>query len=340
MKVLSVVIKSYYKGHDNPPDAVEPMYLAFTQPLVSLGHEMEHFDQVRTRAEQGRDACGEQFVARVKGGGFDLVLFQNQMGSDDWMPPEAIAEAGRHAPVVAWNTDDDWQWEDYTRHQARYFTFMATTYPHIYEANRAAYPNLLLSQWGCLDTYADHRRKKDLAFTFAGQIYGSRADECRFLRRRAGLKTFGVGSLEVNYPILFRHRVRRFASKVIDLRDKAMPFREVNQIWNRSRVSYTPMGASVDPKMLQIKSRAFEMGLSGTLMLCQLSPNLERYYEPGKEFVAFDGLEDCVEKAKYYLRREAERAKIAAAYYERTLAEHLWQHRFQQLFNQVGLRAA
>ena len=340
MRILSTVIKSYYRGEDNPPDAVEPMFLAFTQPLKSLGHEVEHFDQVRTRAEHGRDACGERFVERVKGGGYDVVLFQNQMGSDDWMPMEAVAEAAREAPVVAWNTDDDWQWDDYTRHHARYFTFMATTYPHIYETNKAKYPNLLLSQWGCLETYADFDRRKDLNFTFAGQIYGSRGEECRYLRRRAGLKTFGVGSLEVNRPFLFRPRVRRYASKIFSLRDRALPFRQVNEVWNRSKVSYTPMGASIDPKILQIKSRTFEMGLSGTLMLCQLSPNLERYYEPGKEFVAFEDLDDCAEKAKYYLRRERERAEIAAAYHRRTRGEHLWQHRFEKLFGQIGLRAA
>lgn len=340
MKVLSTVIKSYYKGHDNPPDAVEPMFLAFTQPLISLGHEVEHFNQVQTSAEFGKDVCGERFVERVRGGNYDLVLFQNQMGSDAWMPMEAVAEAARHAPIVAWNTDDDWQWEDYTSHQARYFTFMVTTYPHIYEANREKYPNLLLNQWGCLDTYADFKRKKDLDFTFAGQIYGTRGDECRFLRKRAGLKTFGAGSTEVNYPFLFGPRLRRYTSRIPALRERAMPFREVNQIWNRSRMSYTPMGASIDPEILQIKSRAFEMGLSGTLMLCRLSPNLDRYYEPGKEFVPFENLEDCAEKVKYYLRHESERAEIAAAYFRRTRAEHLWQHRFRQLFDQVGLRAA
>jgi spore maturation protein CgeB len=97
------------------------------------------------------------------------------------------------------------------------------------------------------------------------------------------------------------------------------------------------MEASLDPKILQIKSRTFEMGLSGTLMLCKQSPNLEQYYEPGKEFVAFDDLEDCVEKAKYYLAHETERARIAKAYHDRTRAEHTWQNRFRQIFRDIGM---
>lgn len=333
MKILSAVIKSYY----NRPDAIEPMFLAFTQPLIRLGHQVEHFDHVKTSAEFGKDVCGERFVERVKSGGYAVVLYQHQGASKDWMASEAIAEATQHAPVVAWNTDDDWQWED-TLSRARYFTFMVTTYPHVYDANRVRHANLLLNQWGCLDAYADFHHKKDLDFTFAGQIYGSRGDECRFLRKHAGLKAFGLGALEVNRPFLLRPRVRRYASKIPALRERAITFQQVNQVWNRSKISYAPMGASVDPKILQIKSRAFEMGMSGTLMLCQLSPNLDRYYEPGKEFVPFEDLNDCVAKVRYYLRHESDRAKIAAAYYRRTRAEHLWQHRFQQLFRQIGVK--
>ena len=79
------------------------------------------------------------------------------------------------------------------------------------------------------------------------------------------------------------------------------------------------------------------MGLSGTLMLCNHSPNLERYYEPGKECITFETLEDCAEKEKWCLSHESERARIACNYRDRTLKEHLWQLRFTELFDQLGL---
>src|SRR2546421_174745 len=40
MKILSVVSRGYY-GQKN---TVEPMYIAFTEPLRALGHDVEHFD--------------------------------------------------------------------------------------------------------------------------------------------------------------------------------------------------------------------------------------------------------------------------------------------------------
>lgn len=93
-------------------------------------------------------------------------------------------------------------------------------------------------------------------------------------------------------------------------------------------------------QVLSIKSRVFDMGRSGTLMLCEHSPNLERYYEPGRECITFAGLEDCAEKALWYLSHETERARIARNYQERTAREHTWQYRFRTLFQQLGLAGA
>jgi len=89
--------------------------------------------------------------------------------------------------------------------------------------------------------------------------------------------------------------------------------------------------------VLSIKSRVFDMGASGTLMLCEHSPNLERYYVPGRECVTFENLADCAEKALWYLAHESERFRIARNYRERTLREHTWQQRFRDLFEQIGL---
>ena len=328
MRVLSVVGKYYY----GCPRCIEPMYLAFTDPIKELGHQVEHFDHAEMRGQSGLEVCGERFVEKVKTRGYDAVFYQT--AGQDWMSREAIREAGRYAPIVAWNSDDDWQWESYSRDLVPYFTFMVTTYIHIYEANREQYSNLRLSQWGCYVRFADFACRKDLGFTFAGKVYGHRNQECRYLRKSAGLRAFGPGSGLVNLGLPYIHG----AARIPLLYGRAVDFRKLNAIWNRSQVSYTPMGASINPAILQIKSRTFEMGLSGTLMLCQQSPNLEDYYEPYKEFVPFDALEDCAEKAKYYLTNESARVRIAMAYHDRTKAEHLWQHRFGKLFHDIGLR--
>jgi spore maturation protein CgeB len=135
--------------------------------------------------------------------------------------------------------------------------------------------------------------------------------------------------------VFFWPGVRTITHRFPALYGRAITYEEINKIWNRSRVSYTPMESSRVPSILQIKSRTFEMGLSGTLMLCNRSPNLDLYYDEGREYVGFDTLEECADKARYYLAHEAERAQIAMAYRRRTLAEHLWRHRFANLFADI-----
>lgn len=330
MRILSVVTRSYYGDQTS----IEPMYFWFTEPLQRLGHNVEQFDHIRLCGKIGPDACGEQFVEQVRRGGYDVVLYQT--GGADWMARQAIAEAARLAPIIAWNGDDDWQWHSYTKLIAPYFTFMATTYPHIYAEGRQRYPNLLLSQWGCLAGYGDFHRTKDLDFTFAGQIYRSRVEGCRQLRKQAGLKVYGLGSVRVRWPLMNTGAGRYVARRIKPL-NRPISFQQVHDIWNRSKISYTPMGASTNPNLLQIKGRTFEMGLSGTMMLSQHSPSLERYYEPHREFVPFENLDDCAEKARWYLRNEAARVKIAQAYFNRTRAEHMWEQRFEKLFQDAGI---
>ena len=137
---------------------------------------------------------------------------------------------------------------------------------------------------------------------------------------------------------LYWRGFRKITFRFPSIYGRPLHHREINGIWNRTKVPYAPMESSIGGDILQLKGRAFEMGLSGTLMLCQLSPNLDRYYEPGKEFVAFENLDDCVEKGKYYLAHETERARTARAQHDRTRTEHLRTHRFTKMFEETGLR--
>ena len=326
MRVLSVVRKGYYGDQT----AVEPLYLYFTAPLRRMGHEVDTFDHYDATRDLTTERRTELLVEKIRRGCFDLVLYQTALKEPVYT--QELSELSRKVCIISWNSDDDWQW-DATSRIADHFTFMVTTYPHIYERNKKQFPNLLLSQWGCLGSFSDGSRQKDIDFSFAGAVYAIRNSACRYLRRKAGLQCFGRGSRLVNLGLPFV----KGAVRLPWLIGPPIHFKEINDVWNRTRVSYSPMAGGPKGEVLQIKSRIFDMGLSGTLVLCEHSPNLERYYEPGKECITFESLEDCAEKAKWYLNHEIERARIVGNHRQRTLKEHTWQQRFSDLFNQTGL---
>jgi hypothetical protein len=324
MRILSVVRKHYY----GQLAAVEPMSLYFTDPLRNLGHAVEEFDHFEQAARYGREKCTDLLVKRIRSSKPDLVFYQTS--GKEPVDLNSIRDLADSVCIVAWNSDDDWQWE-VTIQNAPCFTYMITTYPEIYHANRPTVPNLLLSQWGCYRGFADAEKAKTIPFSFVGSTYGARNNECRYLRKSAGLECFGWGSRLVRWGIPYVKGALKFPS----LSGAAMELPAVHGIWNSSRISYTPLGAGANAKLLQIKGRVFEMGLSGTLMLCDRTSALDPYYTAEEDYISFTTLEECADKARFYLNHEKERQRIARNYYERTLREHTWEDRFSEILANI-----
>jgi spore maturation protein CgeB len=77
--------------------------------------------------------------------------------------------------------------------------------------------------------------------------------------------------------------------------------------------------------------RLFEATGVGTLLVTDWKKNLHEMFEPGKEVVSYHTPEECVEKIQYYLEHEDEREEIARAGQERTLRDHTYYQRMQEL---------
>jgi len=71
----------------------------------------------------------------------------------------------------------------------------------------------------------------------------------------------------------------------------------------------------------------------GCLLVTDMKDNLGEIFEIGKEVVAYKDADDLVEKIKYYLEHEDERAKIAKAGQERTLKDHSYKKRSEELIS-------
>jgi spore maturation protein CgeB len=80
-----------------------------------------------------------------------------------------------------------------------------------------------------------------------------------------------------------------------------------------------------------LNMRHFEITAAGGFMPCHRQPELEKLFEVGKECVAFDNEHDLLEKIKIYRTHPAERVAIAQAGQRRTLSQHLYSHRLQEL---------
>ena len=71
--------------------------------------------------------------------------------------------------------------------------------------------------------------------------------------------------------------------------------------------------------------RLFEATGVGTLLMTEVSHNLDSLFVPGGEVVSYEGVDDLIEKLAHYREHEDDRARIAAAGQARTLSEHSYE---------------
>jgi spore maturation protein CgeB len=79
--------------------------------------------------------------------------------------------------------------------------------------------------------------------------------------------------------------------------------------------------------------RTFEISASGSLQLTDWREDLAQFYIPGQEIATYDSPEDLAAKMEYYLEHEEERQEIALRGLRRTLRDHTYVSRLNQLMD-------
>lgn len=77
--------------------------------------------------------------------------------------------------------------------------------------------------------------------------------------------------------------------------------------------------------------RTFEISGCATLQLTDVRSDLPRFYTPGVEIETYHSPEEMLQKISYYLKHEEERREIALRGLARTLREHTYAHRLNQM---------
>ena len=118
--------------------------------------------------------------------------------------------------------------------------------------------------------------------------------------------------------------------------------RDLVSMFSQSRLSlgFATAGEShrSAQRLTHLRLREFEAPMSGALYLTEQQPELAEYFEPDKEVLTYANQDELLEKARYYLAHQEQAERIRRAAWRRARREHTWQHRFGQLFSQLGLK--
>ena len=111
-----------------------------------------------------------------------------------------------------------------------------------------------------------------------------------------------------------------------------------NAIFRSTQINLGIGFATPSLALTTIKGRDFECPGVGACYLTTYNWELPLHYELGKEILCYRSVEELIEIYTYYRKHPEDCLKIAQAAWRRCSAEHTWEHRFRNIFQQAGFR--
>lgn len=162
---------------------------------------------------------------------------------------------------------------------------------------------------------------KDIDASFVGGIsrhHGKALPMLEYLARSTPIEFFGYGAgdLSRSSPIVARHRGEVWGLDMYRAlaRSRVTLNRHINVAENYAN-----------------NMRLYEATGVGTLLITDRKDNLGELFELGKEVVAYSSPEEADELIRYYIAHPDEAREIALAGQARTLREHTYQRRMEEL---------
>jgi spore maturation protein CgeB len=85
-----------------------------------------------------------------------------------------------------------------------------------------------------------------------------------------------------------------------------------------------------------INMRVFEVMGSGSFLLTNEVPSLKLLFKDGIHLVTYKTYDEMIKKARYYLKHDKEREKIAQAGYNEVINKHTYKHRIKTIFEVIN----
>jgi spore maturation protein CgeB len=319
MKVLCVFGRHNY-GDIARGESYE--YANFIPAIAHLGHEVVHFESWDRSAWRDFADLNVSLVRTVLREKPDLIFFA-LLTFEIWVETLALLRNHTHVRLMYWAADDSWKYAQASRVLASSFDLCATTFPPAAECyRRDGHSNVELTQWAVPEAalaaplQAVECRHK---VSFVGSAYGNRPEWIASLRA-AGIHVDCFGHGWDAGPVSAEEVRRIYRESVISLN-----FSDPGTVLKNSFAH----------GIRQIKARTFEVTGAGGFLLTEHAPDLDHYYEPGREIAQFNDKAELIFCIRHHLSHPNERDAMAVAGHARTRREHTYEARFSHLFTVV-----
>lgn len=254
-------------------------------------------------------------IAQVKAFAPDVLYCQDL----SFFPPRALRELKQHTRLIVGQIACPLPPDEFLQG----YDLILTSFPHFVprlrdmgiasEYFRIGFDTRILEKLGEVE--------KDIPASFVGGIsrhHGKAIPTLEYLAEQTPIEFFGYGasSLDSHSPILPKHHGEVWGMEMYRAlaRSRITLNRHINVAENNAN-----------------NMRLYEATGTGTLLITDRKDNLGELFEIDKEIVAYSSPEEAAELINYYLEHPTEAQAIAAAGQQRTLAEHTYYQRMQEL---------
>jgi len=335
MRILCVLTENDYGF---PERGVSFEYIIFYDVLKRMGYDVQLFDTLSLLALHGKQKMNQMLLEKVATFAPDLMftyLMRDEIDSN------ILDTITRKTPTttIGYFGDDEWRFDDFSGKYGPAFSWIVTTDQQAVSRYRQIGCQNVIYKASGTNPNIFNPKGDAAAFdcTFVG---GARFDRIKLVNR---LRNDGVrvDCWGTSWDMSFMDRVfnkllRNPKRMLVKSSRTRLTFEEMSSVFERSRVNLNLSGAYRGTRG-QIKCRVFDVTAAGGFLLCEYVPGLENFFELDKEIVCFATYDELLEKTRYYLGHEAERRSIAEAGRRRTLGEHTGEHRFREIFTEMGI---
>lgn len=358
MKIL-FISNRYKKGEPKkgPNSSLHNFYDTLLR-MDNQRHQITFFpvDELLISMGEDKSKLREHLLQVISKEKPDLIFYlEGDLSREVQKEMKQVAEKNG-AKTLWWVSDDHWMFNRLSKKIAPYFHWVATTDSEaVSKYHKIGFHNIIHSQWACNQFYYQPQNlPKIYDVTFVGQPHGKRRENIERIKKAGvDVKCWGYGW--PNGVLPQNDMVKVFSQSKINLNfsmSSGKIWKNFAQIFlrregerrNRERIVidspvlwWDNFHSFLGTFRPQVKVRHFEIIGCGGFCLTDDADNLRDYYEDGKEIVIFKDINDCIEKIKYYLAHDEERERIARAGYERTIRDHTYEQRFNEIFKVMGL---
>lgn len=254
-------------------------------------------------------------VAQIRAAKPDILYCQDL----SFFPPEVLRLLKQHVRLIVGQIACPLPPESFLKG----YDLILTSFPHFVDRLRAlgvkseyfriGFDERVMSLLGEVN--------KDIGFSFVGGIsrhHGGAIPLLEFLAEQTDMRVFGYGADSLPY----RSRIRqRHGGEVWGL-DMYRALARSHITLNR-HINVAESNAN--------NMRLYEATGVGTMLLTDRKDNLHELFDINKEVVAYSSKEEAAELVRHYLNHLEDAAQIAKAGQARTLRDHSYAHRAQEL---------